>query len=245
MINHQRLTVCVHHLAVTKPALECGAACWWRLGWCALLLEQACKHWLLAASSSLIRITLTAGQHEVTNLLVSFCLALSLFAQALILFLKTVDLILLVTQLLLGLSLEKLLLFTHAALDLGTLHIKDLRLTKLVDHHVDDAVLLYGRQVGKAIHVAAVLLALFLALALNAVQSSGDLIRRHALGFQANGSSPVLQLALALSLVLGSGTVSRHVNGYLLVATKLRLDHFYQGFGVLVLQIASLKGSFG
>ena len=89
----------------------------------------------------------------------------------------------LVAELLLCLGLEELLLFAHPALDLSTLHVKDLRLTKLVNHHVDDAVLIYGRQVSKAIHAAAVLLALFLALALNAIQSGGNLVWLHALGF--------------------------------------------------------------
>ena len=33
MINHHRFTILIHHLAVTKPLLKCGAACWRGLGW--------------------------------------------------------------------------------------------------------------------------------------------------------------------------------------------------------------------
>ena len=209
------------------------------------LARLCCKHGLLSASSSLVGITLAAGQHKVANLLIGLCFALGIFAQALILFLKTVDLSLLVTQLLLGLGLEKLLLFAHATLNLSTLHVEDLRLTKLVNHHVDDAILICGRQVSKAIHVAAVLLALFLTLALNAIQPGSYLIRRHAFGFQADGICAVKQIKFALVLYGRSSAVARHVNSGLLIAAKLVLDHLDQSFGVFLLQEPSLNSGLG
>ena len=199
----------------------------------------------LTASSGFVGITIASRQNKAISLLVGLCLALSFFAQALVLFCKTVDLSLLVAQLLLGLGLEKLLLFAHAALNLGTLHVKDLRLTELVDHHVNDAVLLFGGQVSKAVNAAVVLSALFLALALNAIQSSDDLVWRHAFGLQANGVGTVKQFDFALVFHGGSSPITSHVNRDLLVTAKLRLDHFYQGFGVLFLQKASLNSGLG